>query len=613
MLRILNLAVSLMALCCLFESPAANAGRRTTCQSDLQTAPPLQLNIWRYYGQTDFNSAHHLHLSYDPDLNAYRLNHIGLASGRDRYSPLGPASLINFEYKYRWFINPVRAEFSSDAEGDTAYERIQYYSLKLMERIKYLDANGINQQLQTSLQRKTNQVTLFEVTESQRLSEVKKEYGKIPDFARPDSEANAWSDYQNLFDHDLIADQRPARGRRKAKADPVYEVKIGVSWLISGQDADGPIVLPLESETLERPIARDQFAHIWEIGRAAQTKDSGFEETLKAAAHMAYYELLALNGDINKAYVFAHSLAPLHTRLYRSKFGMSDYSSYRGNPTEKCLYAPLAELLRRYPIESFSSTVQDVIRASKGRMDGMQALSWIQRVRSERNTILSGPGGLATETRDFSNITYPWLRAQLKNTNEEVLEVLWTQGPAYRSRDSFGEQALAQGLYNVPVMGIYQEPQMTGGHYLQRLREFLSANNAVEVLIRNNDAERLLVETYRHHFQKLKSSGVAEPLEWMTQNQIHFCATAIGRSFGNTGVRSGKRWFVRRDEWVHMGSFLSIGFNQVVVPRMEAESLCFTAEEVAAWAATRPTSDGPFQPGREQTDVLLSDPQLFAP
>lgn len=600
--------------------------------------PNVTVNVWRYYGQKSFNSSYHMNLVREAGALNYQTGLMGRASSTSRsYNQIGASSISNYAENYRWYINPISAEFASGANGDTIYERLQAYSLELMMNIDYLDSGYQEGVIKQSLALNPNQPTIAEATERMRESEVLARYGKIPKFARRDAEANAFNDYMNLFDNTLthvpgldddqdgeLHEEETAR----PKEDPWYEVKVGLTWMVAGQDADTLYKLPFESPELMVPLDRDKYKIVWEVGRAGQTVNGAFDETLRANAYMAYMEVLAMGGNLEDAWVFGHSLDAGHTALYKRRFKMIEYSGYSGNPKEKLLVAPLATILRLFKLETLSSAVTEMMAATKNTFTPRRAMEWEFKARQWRDMILSSPKTKDEyEVRVFGNILYPEIKGQIdalvmpELERGQLFQNIWERAPIVRDRDSIGDQTGAtHNMQRFHVHGIPDNSRGGDHNGLMRLRTFLHQNNAVEVFTRGESEASgftTLLETYNHFVQRLRNAGIQNPVDWLTRAKVNFCLTSrFGYRPSSPEFAADRRWYIHRDEYVSTNNAMGFGFGafrQVVAPRVHLESNCFGVAKISKWARLGVTARDSFATGVANTREFLINPQLYHP
>lgn len=549
--------------------------------------PELTLNIWRYYGQKNFESAYHLNLAFNTDSQNYRVQHMGYAGQFHDYIPVGYESIRQYRESFRRLVNPLRDELSAQGQGNTIYERLQNYSLGLMNDIDYINSAEAQDIIKSSFELHPDQVTIIEATEEKRESELVAQYGKIPESARRSSDANAWADYQDSFDMSLLW-EGPGE-YVPPKRDPIYEIKTALSWIVAGQNVKQNFALPLESG-LVIPIDRKKHKHIWEVGRAGQTKISSFEETLRASAYMALMELTINGGDINSAYVFAHSLSPLHTRLYKSKFGMTEYSKYQNSEKETCLIAPLTQFLKLYPISLFSEAI-----AQLKRKDSFQRLL---KYRQSLNMSLQGEHG-GVDIRDFSYLT------------SSILGYSLAEEPVYSGRDSIGDYAGANhNLQSYPVFGVREDDHMTSSREgFLRLRPFLERNNAVEVTVKDGYSHApamAIAEAYLFMKNRAKNTSL---------ENVRFCFTAYnGKGEQLRSLGPLKHWFIRRNRYI---SYMNLGggrrIEQTAAEAIDIQSYCFSSEQIEGWLTSGEGPTKPLNISPSNKDQFLTNPQLFEP
>lgn len=355
-----------------------------------------QLTIWRYGGQKDFSSASHSVWKNEGD--SYSLKTLGIAHHHD-YFHRGSSLKYAFEAAPEAMKNPGRTELESQAPGNNFLDKNQYLSIS-MQKTTSIDEKMIEEQFEISKSLTPTQVTFFENTAVMRKSDILRKFGKIPETARKDADANSWLDYLSHFDLSLVGKKNISPNR-----NIYYEVKEGTSWLISGQDPyNKKLQMPFEKAQMEVAYERDQFPFAWELGRAAATTPEGLGETLKAAAYFAYKELVILGGSLDKAFLFVHSATPLHTRLYKSVYKMQVYSK-TNIKDETVLIAPLQTLLDISPPTQFARNLQLLHEAAPTLKP--QDTVWAEQIATEkRNFFLENTNGSVVTVRDFSDLAF---------------------------------------------------------------------------------------------------------------------------------------------------------------------------------------------------------------
>ncbi len=558
------------------------------CQAELAQGarPRVNLSVWRYYGQPNFNSVQHMNLEMSNDGESYRRGIIGWAHENGNYVVAGETAERQFTDAYLKYMNPLRDEKASNGEGDVVFERLQYYSLKLMEKINYLDAGSRRNFVQNSHNLHPNQVTLFEANEVLPASELKIKYGKVPEGARLDTRGNAWSTYQSYFDHSLLWSPFDKDGKEsppyvEPKPDPIYEVKVAVSWLISGQDLGRKTYLiPSEDDDLEVKIDRSKYKYIWEVGRAGQAMSGAYEETLRAMAYQAYWEVLALGGKIEDAFVFAHALDAVHARLFRSKFGMKDFSKYKDKPAERCLYGPLSEFLRRYPPETYSGEVAEIVRESEGKISGIAAMKMLFAARTQADAKLK-IGESKIQLRDFNS------GVELPMEDRDLI----THTGKHPDTQTFHAEIQIQGT------------RSNRGDLIP-LRNFLYSHRALEIAPDKKftgSAKELLASALAY----AQRNGPLHP-------DTRLCVTAKSGDLIRElrEMEPMARWFVSRGRHVIMNGgfgFGGMGMQTVASP-FYIETNCFLVKNLKNLPAASVT-----EPANNEAQRWLTEPEFFAP
>lgn len=621
----------------------------TNLTGNTSARPPLKLNVWSYHGQKDFSRAHHMSLYLDAKAKNYSVKMMGYIDG-EGYKLVGRNSVERYDQPQQSYVNPAYAELQNGSFGKTTFERLQRYSLEIMSKRKYLSAEQLDEQIQISLQLKPNQVTIIEASESLPESQLPADYRSRPDF-RLDSEANAVDSYRRRRDGIHPHFYKEPEYVKKPY-EKIYEQKVALSWLIAGQDVAAQYKLPLQNEQLINKIDRNKYRHIWEIGRAGQTKLGAFEETLRAAAYTAYTQLIINGGMLEDAYIFTHALDPVRARAFKSAFGMTEFSGYTNDKDEKCLVAPLSKLLELFPLDTFSPIVAQVRAASKNKLSDRDALKLIVRMRSLRHFNIDTRGYHTYPIRDFSNLALSIIELEYianaypVEVMKDVLKVLARIEPIVAESDSIEQFAVKrQGdLGRVRVDGTPLDPSKTDQFQpeLMPLRTFLKNNNALEIqapTIENQyargsiyptDPNEALKELYEVITDRLWFLPLhEEPLQFLVKHKIKLCFSDFdnwGRGVSSYQMwierysKPATEWFVHRKFWnpLKFGGF-SIGGLEI--REVTAKSYCYEPQAVKSWFQNMEHFEKAgiqYRQIRQMKEVekpeeLLKNPQLYEP
>jgi hypothetical protein len=191
-------------------------------------------------------------------------------------------------------------------------------------------------------------------------------------------------------------------------------------WMIEFPDAPGVKLDPWK------------YGRVWEFGRAAQI-ESGLNETSMAiAAVVAYRELFATGGDLDRAYIFAHAPKKRNADLYR-RWGYVHYCFPQAGAEDEILAIPLRTMLENPKTwKKFAAADWMSKFVTDGQMDFARALyafdllvserTWTVRARLRRRNHLSF--GLYDFTRSRGQFFADWrkeIAAELTDADADVL------------------------------------------------------------------------------------------------------------------------------------------------------------------------------------------------
>lgn len=561
--------------------------------------PDFSLDIWRYFGQTDFSRATHLGLSGSNQGN-YQLDTSGLADRNGRYSPIGP-QLRRWidDWTYRQ-VNPVRLALTEtpDNPPESMLEANLAFPLHVMQSTNYINSEIAAAQVAIS-QQLTGRVTFFEVSRTLPESELRDQNGNLPAFIREELHSAAARVRYESVDHSLI----PLGSRRRNRGPPppatlprFYNLKVGSAWLVSDREGDQLAALPLEDSRLLLPLDSNRFPIKFEFGRAAQTSPGAFAEIIPAAIFFALTEVLRHGLDPAQAYVFAHSLSTAHTALYRSRFGMRVYSGYRDSPQEHVLVTPLLEILQRYSIRRFSSAVHEIRIASGELLGDLDALRVLFMARDFRSETLKNSAGLELRIRDFSPLAHVRLERELyklgldRTRSAAVLHAA-NSVPITEFRDILGDFAAQEHLPNyLGVTGNYVE-QNYGRFGLESLRPFLRENRALEIYLPDHPESLSAIEIADFMLlyveDKLKNAGFFNTENILSSLRLTIAVTSARVRNPDSAYplreRNPRFWFISRPQYFN---YVNIGLGRMRVPVSDPiylGSQAFTVEEILTW------------------------------
>ncbi len=534
--------------------------------------------------------------------------------------------------------NTVRAELNSGSEGEGIFERNQAFTFGIYSKLGYLTPEEAA--LQKSIARnflKPEQVTFVEATEVRDTKSLKKEFnGKIPPHARLEPQSAAWQEYRSHF-----SDYKRPRNR-------TYDLKVGASWLISGQVDGKRLPLALEAEELATPIDRSQHKFIFELGRAGQEKNYGFEETLRANLFYALTEVLAAGGRPEDAYIFAHAMDQARSIVFRRTYHMKEFSKYK-DPTrsaETVMMVPLSRLLAEFDPGEFSYEINKIREElpMANKIPSAKLYRWILDSRQLANQTLvaklTTTERLKLQIRDFSNLRAGFFEAKksLSRLSDDVREGLAqkmnSSEPPMEDRDNIA--AALERDYNSPaarmsrLSGIVRRHPRYQKEGLQGVKEFLWQENAIEIFpevqpgaLSRSAAEEVLIGVYDHYLALLKKSGVADPHEFLRSRGVRFALTVDSTRFRQVLEQTEAKgfWYVHRPSITYTEQFgLGFGFGGFSSVRQTEEILwsswSYDADQVSEIRQAR-LAGGQSLPGvhreRRHATRLLKDLRLLDP
>lgn len=649
-----------LILTLMISSWAQAQDRRGQCRAALtntstpskagKVRPPedFKLVVWRYNsgilnedGSTSFDHAHVSELRPSPEGGSYQL--VRSDSVRDNELVESPES------RHRrldggilhMVTNPVKVEMQSASRGEGIFERNQSFTFEIYSKLGYLNAEEAS--LQKSIAKKflkPEQVTVIEATEQRTTRQLKKEFGKIPPHARLEPESAAWQEYRSHY-ADYV----------KPK-NVLYDLKVGFGWLISGQVDNRQYPLALEAEKLVTPIDRSKFKFVFELGRAGQEKNYGFEETLRASLFFALNEVIVAGGRLEDAYIFVHAMDRNRAIVFKRKYRTKEFSRYLdpARAEESVLMIPLLQALELYDPAQFSANLtrirQEVPSAKAIKSATLQSLIIENRLMANQWLNLGLNVGLSVaqpdstelkvQIRDYSPLRYALAeRSPIGSgwTQEErslLAEIVSQARPPMESRDNIAialerDRNSEEGRMT-RLSGIQRPHPMYQTDGLQRLDEFLIQQRAIEIFagpkpsaLTQDSAEALIVGVFDHYLDFLKARGIADPKSFLRQNHVRFALT-----MNHAGFRQASATVAAKDYWyVHRPSITlmyphSLGFGQFTYQRQTKsvlwESWSYDIDQISQMKEARLKNSKPSSiPIKADTSELLKDPRLLEP
>lgn len=586
---------------------------------EVESKKRFKIDVWRHF--VNASTGQSSRFSLVPSSSGYRLADAGFIKD-GRYISGVRNGLSQLAMGFSNWIDPVKTELRSGSQGVDLLERNQFFPLKVMKDQGYISEEEHAAQLSISKKKiDARQVTFIEASEEIKQSELMKRFGEIPPTARMTAASQATRQYLSRF------------VEYEDNVDYTFENKVGSCWLISGQINGAPAKIAAEDSRLVKPIDRKAHPYIWEIGRAAQTEDHAFEETLRVAVYLALHELIASGGSIDDAYFFGHALNSGRYKVFRRMYGMKSFSNYKGNPEETLLIVPLRDLLVRFGIS-------DLIGGWKARQISEDPTEEVLRMRYElklwKNQILEAVGEEKhrLSIRDFTDVglhvvrgspRFKNLSAAVRPRASQALEKIsplmeWRDRSAHILEETskkylsriFGTRSLRPDDANPGFM--------KSRFGLMELDEFLTGERrAVEVTVsaKGEAALSLFLSAYENYLDQLSKRGFQTPVEFLRQKGVEFAMTTSDSETASLLLReehSGE-WFVHRDRVIQKDATWFMNYETEVVSQVSLWSTAFSIDQMERLRQGRGTM-GRLQLPRlrqslEQTDQMLSTPELI--
>ncbi len=351
---------------------------------------PSYVGVWKYSG-SNFDSVSFLDLIPDHEGGLKRTSSIHIDINNNQLS--GPwisrsgGLQNNVDYNRP---NPIADEMRSNGgkfgSGECALPMLnQLFALDAMVNRKFISPSEKTELLKASSKLDPNQLTFIETIRTFEKDELIAKYGSIPTHARLNGNLNLFKhdktgkiineDEKNFYDYYAAYYDGEVQ-------DPLdhysplehYDSKTSTAILVSGQTPGKTHSLPLQTDLINK-IDRNQFPHIWEIGRFAQLEASDVKWTLEAITLQIKSELAMTGGKTEDAYIFANSTDPIHTKLYEAKYGMKEFSKFKTNDAERVLVTKLSDLEKKLDLKNKLDNQSINIEALKNNLKSLNTSS----------------------------------------------------------------------------------------------------------------------------------------------------------------------------------------------------------------------------------------------
>lgn len=170
-------------------------------------------------------------------------------------------------------------------------------------------------------------------------------------------------------------------------------VKTAAAWSVSGQTWDRhtgkaqAVRLPWEKEEARKgqELNRKKYPYVFEWGRAAQEVSGEIAPLYSLNALQNYLQLKAYRGNLEDAYVMAHSFDPVNTRLYARMTNDGYYPSKAAvDPKDALFIMPLALALESHPPSRVSQRVADLVKLGEGHLSEINSVNLLIENRERR-------------------------------------------------------------------------------------------------------------------------------------------------------------------------------------------------------------------------------------
>jgi hypothetical protein len=281
-------------------------------------------------------------------------------------------------------------------------------------------------------------------------------------------------------------------------------------WIVSGQTVRGGRLqfrpLPLEiSKTMfpDPKLDRNLFKYVWEIDRAIQTPKDKIPDILSAATTLMAIQLRQAKGNVNEAYVFAHSRSEPRTREFKFNYGMQIYRRSTVIPGNTILFAPLTQLLDRFMTRSpfkLLNQLQEISPDVSKNIGLLFDLSDLKSTYLDMKSEVDKLPNQVVQLRDFSN-------------GFELIKKSLLKEYGFESADRLSDTDLDRFLFTYAYESRDARMQLKGepdnGHSIKPLYRFLRDESAIEVIAADQVKPiAVLIGTYFYYLSRLTMLGI---------------------------------------------------------------------------------------------------------
>lgn len=337
-------------------------------------SPDAELGVYRFYAQYDASRAR---------VGVYKQDGEGLWT---------PKQVGNFT------VQP-RNKDKKDGCETLLLSHLQSFPLNVMTSVDYLNPGELDKQEQLIKLLSPEQVTFLELTEPVPLATVEADSKSYPEFKisyRPDEDrpnhvhirqAGMWivgGQALYPFGNETFSKHHPLSLN---KGMPVhFHTAMGKEKEKVPADVHDPhlIIIAVSSMPWQKnaDLDRKKYPLVWEIGRAAQTKPEQMTALFTAAASIIAEEVETTYQSRNEdAFIFCKALDEDRMRLFRL-IGFEPLEGACPAPNNCVMVAPLAKLLKRFPIGKQSSRAKRIQNALNNKVDTSTALNLLRRIQS---------------------------------------------------------------------------------------------------------------------------------------------------------------------------------------------------------------------------------------
>ncbi len=288
------------------------------------------------------------------------------------------AKLSSFAFGETAFVQQQIGQLSTHADdGSHCRSLLSYsqdFSLSLMQSIDYVSNEQVAFQKNVETEVLPEQVTFVEISSVEKGQKL----------LGADGVPVPYKQKGEVLTRVLGANRFEYRERKKT-----------AMWSVSGQvlipHLENPNKMDVEIKNLpwqndpnfmhpENALDRNKYQLVWELGRSGQVQGQRLilynMTALLLAAHKERKYLEQAMGP-SDAYVFAHALDMLHTKLFKRLYGGEIFTTDKNDPGNNILVMSLDKMLQRYPIHKISERVDALMQVAENQITDIEAIDLI--------------------------------------------------------------------------------------------------------------------------------------------------------------------------------------------------------------------------------------------